>query len=366
MNGYFNRVLFVDLGSGQIEYREFTEEFWRSYVGGSGLGTWLMYQEVSPGADPLGPENCLVFAVGPYQGTGLPGSAKWAVVGKSPVTGTFAVSTAGAEWGVRLKGAGLEAIVIKGQAEVPSLLWVTENGAEVRPAGALWGRDAVETVELAKREVGDDRASVVTIGPAGERQVAIACICADAHSFAGRCGLGAVMGSKNLKAVVVSGARAAQVARPEELREVRRELAAKLADLNKATFRAHGTALGVSDCEASGDLPIKYWRGDRWPEGAALIGAPRFTDFLRARSWPCHSCPVGCHRRIDLQGRYHIHGGAGPEYESLAMLGSCCLVDDLEAVAWANDLCNRLGIDTISAGAFVGFIMADLCQTSRN
>ncbi|MDI6823102.1 MAG: aldehyde ferredoxin oxidoreductase family protein [Bacillota bacterium] len=355
--GYFDRVLRVDLTPGETEVCRQGADFWRSYVGGSGLGTRIVYDEVPPGADPLGPDNCLIFAVGPYQGTGLPGSAKWVVVGKSPLTGTFAVSAGGAEWGVRLKGAGLEGIVIKGKADVPSLLWVREDGAEIRPVPALWGRDAVETVDLGRREVGDQNASVATIGPAGERGVAIACISADTHSFAGRCGLGAVMGSKNLKAIVVSGGRRPEVARPEELRRARGELAAKLARANRDTFRAHGTALVVSDCEAAGDLPIRYWRSDRWPEGAARIGAPRFTDYLRARSWPCASCPVGCHRRIDLDGRYRIEGGAGAEYESLAMLGACCLVDDLDAVSRANDLCNRLGIDTISAGSFVAFTM---------
>ncbi|MDI6895591.1 MAG: aldehyde ferredoxin oxidoreductase family protein [Bacillota bacterium] len=355
--GYFNRVLRVDLGSGGTEIREFSRDFWRSYVGGSGLGTRILYDEVPPGAGALEPDSCLIFAVGPYQGTGLPGSAKWAVVGKSPLTGTFAVSTGGAEWGARLKGAGLEGIVIRGKADVPSLLWVTEEGAEIRPAPSLWGRDAVVTVELARREVGDERASVVTIGPAGERQVAIACISADAHSFAGRCGLGALMGAKNLKAIVVSGGRRPEVANPEELRRLRGELSTRLARANRDTCRAHGTALFVSDCEAAGDLPIRYWSGDRWPEGAARIGAPRFTEYLRARSWRCASCPVGCHRRIDLDGRYRIEGGAGAEYESLAMLGACCMVDDLDAVAWANDLCNRLGLDTISAGSFVAFTM---------
>ncbi|HHY95801.1 MAG TPA: aldehyde ferredoxin oxidoreductase family protein [Firmicutes bacterium] len=355
--GYFDRVLWVDLGTGRTESRDMGEGFWRTYLGGSGVGTRILYDEVPPGVDPLGPDNCLVFAVGPYQRSGLPGSAKWAVVGKSPLTGTFAVSTGGAEWGVRLKGTGREGIVVKGKADCPSLLWVTEQGIEIRPAPSLWGRDAVETVTLACREVGDEKASVVTIGPAGERGVAIACICADGHSFAGRCGLGAVMGAKNLKAIVVSGNLRPSVADPDELRKVRGELASRLARANRESTGAHGTAISVADCEAVGDLPVKYWRGERWPEGAARIGAPRFTDYLHARPWPCSSCPVGCHRRIDLEGKYRIEGGAGPEYESLGMLGSCCLVDDLEAVARANDLCNRLGIDTISAGSHVAFTM---------
>ncbi|MDI6895597.1 MAG: aldehyde ferredoxin oxidoreductase family protein [Bacillota bacterium] len=354
--GYFNRILWVDLSTGRTEVGSYPEDTWRQYLGGSALATRILSEEVPPGTDPLSPDNCLIFAVGPYQGTGLPGSAKWAVVGKSPLTGTFAVSTGGAEWGVRLKGAGLEAIVLKGRAQVPSLLYVNEDGAELRPT-ALWGRDAVETAELAKREVGDPDAAVATIGEAGERQVAIACIAADSHSFAGRCGLGAVMGSKNLKAVVVSGRRRAVAADPEALKRLRADLAARLARANRDGFHAHGTAGIVSDCEAIGDLPMKYWQGDRWPEGAARIGGQRFTDHLRARSWPCHSCPVGCHRRIDLNGEYRIQGGAGPEYESLGMLGACCLVDDLDAVAWANDLCNRLGLDTISAGSFVAFTM---------
>lgn len=356
LKGYFNRVLWVDLTTERVDVRGYAEETWRRYLGGAALGTRILYDEVPPGTDPLSPDNHLIFAVGPYQGTGLPGSSKWAVVGKSPLTGTFAVSTAGAEWGHRLKGAGYDGIVISGQAAEPSLLCITEDRVEIRPT-KLWGRDAIDAVELARDEVGDPKASVVTIGPAGEKKVAIACITADTHSFAGRAGLGAVMGAKKLKAITVSGRRRAEVADPEGLKALRADLASRLAKAGRDGFNAHGTALLVSDCEAVGDLPMKYWRGDRWTEGASRIGGQRFTKHLRARAWPCHACPVGCHRRIDLDGAYRIEGGAGPEYESLGLLGSGCLVDDLDAIARANDVCNRLGIDTISAGSFVSFTM---------
>ncbi|MBC7323858.1 MAG: aldehyde ferredoxin oxidoreductase, partial [Moorella sp. (in: Bacteria)] len=204
---------------------------------------------------------------------------------------------------------------------------------------------AVETDEILRQELGGQGISVASIGPAGERGVAIACIVADGHSFAGRCGLGAVMGAKKLKAVAVAGRRKPAIARPEEVASLRKELVALLKDNTRGTMHAHGTSVLVGPCEEIGDLPIKYWQGDVWPEGAAKIGAPYYGQFFQASSWPCAACPIGCHRRITLPpGSPYEVEGAGAEYESLGMLGSCCLVDDLVYIAKANDLCNRLGI----------------------
>ncbi|WP_258360780.1 aldehyde ferredoxin oxidoreductase family protein [Moorella sulfitireducens (nom. illeg.)] len=356
--GYWRRLLRVNLTAGTCKSEEIPTRLLEEYLGGSALATRYLFDEVPAQQDPLASGNKLLFAVGPFQGSGLPGSAKWAIVGKSPLTHTFAVATAGAHWGVRFKGCGYELVIIEGSSEEPVYLWLDGEKAELRPAGHLWGRDAVETDELIRRELGGQGISIAAIGPAGERGVAIACIVADSHSFAGRCGLGAVMGAKKLKAVAVAGRKNPPLARPQEVASLRKGLVALLKNNTRGTMHAHGTSILVCPCEEIGDLPVKYWQGDVWPQGAARIGAPYYGEFLQASPWPCAACPIGCHRRITLPpgSRYEV-AGAGPEYESLGMLGSCCLVDDLVYISKANDLCNRLGIDTISAGAYVAFTM---------
>ena len=200
----------------------------------------------------------------------------------------------------------------------------------------------------------DQKYSVACIGTAGEKLVGVSCIVVDSHSFAGRTGIGAVMGSKNLKAIAVKGNKVIQINNPNTLNNIRFKLNRKLKNEN---LTKHGSARGVIPAEAKGDLPIKYWSGDVWPEGAKLIGAPQFTETLNAKPWFCPYCPIGCHRKIDIKQDNMVIKGAGPEYESLAMLGSCCLIDDLFAITKANDMCNRYGIDTVSTGAFVGFCM---------
>lgn len=359
MNGFWKTLLRVDLTAGTHKVEEISEETCQQFLGGSGLGTKILFDEVPAETAPYAPENKIIFAVGPFQGTRIPGSAKWAVVSKSPVTNTFAVTAAGAEWGVKFKGTGFDAIVVEGKSPHHVYLWINNGKVELRDASKIWGRDAIETVDLVREELTEPKASVACIGPAGEKKVGVACISVDHHSFAGRTGLGAVMGSKNLKAIAVNGSRKIDAADPERLAELTRDLAKRLHTAAKETFWAHGTSSILVSLEAEGDMPIKYWAGDVWAEGAAKIGAPRYTEFLNAKAWPCRFCTVGCHRRIrllDEEGNL-IMDGAGAEYESLGLLGSCCLVDDLVAISKANDLCNRLGLDTISAGAYVGFTM---------
>lgn len=279
-------------------------------------------------------------------------------ISKSPLTGTFCASAAGANFGPALKRTGFDAIIIKGKAEQPVYILLTDDGLTIHDASSLWGMDALETEKELLSKFASLRPSIVTIGPAGEKKVAIACLVVDGHSFAGRGGLGAVMGAKNLKAVVIAGTKRVKVADPDGLKDLTKEVAVQLRDINKDTYTKHGTANDVVYCEQQGDLPIKYWAGDRWPEGARKIGAPRFTEYLSARPEPCFACPIGCHRHVKLaKDGKTIMEGAGPEYESLGMLGSNCLVDDLDAIVLANDRCNRLGIDTISAGSYVAFAM---------
>jgi len=219
--------------------------------------------------------------------------------------------------------------------------------------------DSYQAVDEIRKEIGDPRASVATIGQAGEKLVKIACIVVDKHSFAGRCGLGAVMGSKNLKAVVVKGSKKVTVSNLSQLKNYNHQY---FKEINKASIeselRPHGTPVLCITAEGFGDMPIKYWTEDTWPEGAKKIGAPNYTEVLSAKPYACLYCPIGCHRNIEIHSpeKYKLKG-IGPEYETLGMLGTNLLIDDVKAISIANDLCNRLGMDTISAGACIGLAM---------
>ncbi|ATW27051.1 aldehyde ferredoxin oxidoreductase family protein [Candidatus Formimonas warabiya] len=355
--GYWLKLLVVDLSAKSVWVENLSEQFCRDYLGGAGFGTKLLFDQVKPGTDPLSDENILIFATGPYQGTTVPGSGKWAVVSKSPLTKTFAVATAGAEWGNRFKKTGYDAVCIKGSSDRPVYLSIGDDKVTIQDASHIWGLDAVAATQKLKAQM-PEHTSVAAIGPAGENLVSIAAIVADEHSIAGRCGMGAVMGSKKLKAIAVKGNQEIPVFKPQKLKELSRNTFKMLSNNARETFQKHGTAILVSSCEAVGDLPIKNWQEEVWTEKAGKIGAPVYTQKLNAKSWPCWSCPIGCHRKISFTTRKGVpFEGAGPEYETLGMLGSCCLVDDLEAICLANDICTRLGMDTISAGSFVAFAM---------
>ncbi len=353
--GYWNKVLRVDLSSEVIRVEEVPIEVWKLYIGGAGFAAKVILEEMDDGTDAFDPENLLVFALGPYQARNNPGNAKWTVATKSPLTGTYADSAASANWGPALKRAGYDALIITGKAETPVYLIIDEDRVEIKDASSLWGLDSYETVDGVRG--GDKELSVVTIGPAGEKLVRFACLAADAHSFAGRCGIGAVMGSKRLKAIAVKGRKKASVHDEAGLLRESKRRSQQIYEASKEGLRKHGTPELCITAEGFGDMPIKYWTQDTWPEGAKRLGAPNYTETLHARALPCANCPVGCHRNIRLESGTYSLSGPGPEYETLGMLGTNLLIDDLGAVAKANDLCNRLGIDTISAGACVGLAM---------
>jgi aldehyde:ferredoxin oxidoreductase len=358
MNGNWGKYLDVDLGSGRIDIVSLDERILRQYVGGSALGSKLLHDLVPPSADPFSSENALILATGPFQSTMFPGCGKFVAISKSPLTSSIMVSAAGASFGPRLKQSGFDVIVIRGKAASPCVLLVENGHVELREAHAVWGQDTFATHAYFSSQDSAFPRSTLCIGPAGERQVALACLVIDGHSFAGRGGLGAVMGSKHLKAVVVSGNQNPPIHDQRLLKELTRDSARKLSLKARDAYHRHGTALDVAFCESVGDLPIKYWSGETWEEGAKRIGAPYYTDHLSAKPNPCLACPIGCHRSISLATpTVTLKNVPGPEYESLGMLGSCCMVDDLDAIAVANDICNRLGLDTISTGAAIAFSM---------
>ncbi len=355
--GYWLKALRVDLGAGSARDEAIDENLARTYVGGAGFAAHFLSRELANDADPRSPENLLAFATGPFQAMKMPGAAKFSICSKSPLTGTFTDSAAGGEFGFALKRTGYDIILVGGRSERPVYLLVGDNSAELVPAEELWGADTVRTYEtLSARYPG---ASVAAIGPAGENGVAMACVYVDGYSAAGRGGTGCVMGSKRLKAVVLRGTKEVPVAdrpRVEALEKKYRKSIAEIA----AGFREGGTVGGLAPGEESGNLPLRNWSQVGWKEGAARIGYPGYSS-LNNKLHPCKYCTLSCHRRSDVTfPDGYSYRGPAPEYESLALLGAACLVDDLETLVKANDLCNRSGLDTMSAGGCAAFAMEAL------
>jgi aldehyde:ferredoxin oxidoreductase len=351
--GYWGKILCVDLSRGETSVSRFGDDFAKKYLGGVGLAARIIYGAVTEHTNPLGPGNVIVFATGPYQATNIPGSGRCSVAAKSPLTGVWGESNGGADIGPEIKKAGFDAIAITGRAKRPVYLWINDGKAEIRDGSQFWGLDTPQVVDALKEAVGDSKAAVTSIGQAGENLVKFACIANDKHGYFGRCGLGAVMGSKNLKAMVVRGTLKPPIANPDKLREAyqKAQKNIKASEFTEA-FREHGQQGDFMRCHEEGLLPMKNWAQDVWPE-ATNIGTPRFTEELKIKPWGCPYCAFGGHRRI-TNPEYESQTG-GPEYETMAMMGSNLLIDDLGALVLANDLCNRYGMDTIELGATLGW-----------
>jgi aldehyde:ferredoxin oxidoreductase len=358
-NGYWQKMLRVDLTNHKTTVEPIAEKDLKDFIGGAGLGAEILRRQLPEKIKPYDPRNLVIFATGPFQGPKVPGSAKFSIVGISPLTGTFADTAAGADWGPSLKDAGYDVLILEGVSEEPVYIRIVDDDVRIEDASGLWGKDTFETVDAIHEQSGDKKLSVAAIGPAGERNVAIACIAVDKHSFAGRCGLGAVMGAKNVKAVAVRGTNKVEVHNPQAARELIKKYQKQIYDaVMENKFRIHGTPGLCETAEGLGDMPIKYWEQDVWPEGAKKLGAPNYTKVLNAKPLPCKYCPVGCHRKITItEPEEYMYEGIGPEYETLGLMGTNLLIDDPRVVAIGNDIANRLGLDTISAGAMVGFAM---------
>jgi aldehyde:ferredoxin oxidoreductase len=352
--GYWGKVAWVDMANGQVTIQNFDDDFARKYLGGVGLATKLVSDKVTKNTNPLGPGNVLVFATGPFQATSIPSSGRSAIAAKSPLTGYWGESSGGGHLGPELKRCGFDAIAVTGRARKPSYLFVSENSIEVREAEKYWGMDNVEVVDALRADLDIKGMAVTTIGQAGENLVRYASIGNEKHGYHGRCGLGAVMGSKNLKAVVAKGSLAPPLADPKGLKVYFKELrkammANEFCDVN----REHGQAVAVAAREENGLLPMKNWDQDSWDK-APDISAPVFTEQLDAKPWPCPNCFMGCHRKISSPNHPGAETG-GPEYETLGMIGSNLLIDNLADLVDANEILNRYGIDTIEIGGVLGW-----------
>lgn len=356
-NGYWSRILRVNLSNGQVSVDEHDVKFYRTYFGGRGIVAHYVLKEVPADCDPLGPDNILVFAASVLTGTAIPGAGRNSAGAKSPLTGGYGEAEAGGDWGAKLRWAGYDGLVITGQSEKPVYLWINNNQVELRDASHLWGKEAYETQQAVLAEVGDPRASVAVIGPGGERLIRYACIAQDMHDFLGRCGLGAVMGSKRLKAIVVNGNTRPEVAKKDEVidnaRWMRDNYEAPL-----GTMQEMGTARGVPVLNAAGGLPTRNFLEGSY-EGYETLSGRYMTDTILVGRESCYACPVHCKRvvEVDEEGLQVSRNYGGPEYETIGGFGSACGISDIKIVAKANELCDRHTLDTISASVMVAGAM---------
>jgi aldehyde:ferredoxin oxidoreductase len=356
-NGYWGKILRVDLTTGEIRVEEKNEKFYRMYLGGRGIIAYYLLNEVHPKADPLGAGNLLIFAPSVLTGAGIPGSGRNSVGAKSPLTGAYGEGEGGGDWGVRLRWAGYDALVVAGVSASPVYLWINNHTVEIRDAGHLWGLETHPAQTAIQEEVGDSKLSTAIIGPGGERLVRFACISLDGHNFIGRAGMGAVMGSKRLKAVAVNGNTRPAVADSEAIRDIARWLRENY-EAPLGTMQEMGTARGVSIVNSAGGFPTRNFREGAF-EGVETLTGRYMTDTILVDRESCYACPVHCKRVVEFDDNGLSVGReyGGPEYETIGGFGSVCGIADIKVVAKANEICNRYTIDTISAGVFAAGAM---------
>ncbi|MBA7561749.1 putative oxidoreductase YdhV [subsurface metagenome] len=342
--GYNGKILRVNLTEGSIAVEEPEEKFYRQYLGGKGLISYYLLNEQRSGVDPLSPQNKLIFAAGVVTGAPLGGSGRNAIGAKSPLTNAFCSSEVGGYWGAELNHAGYDAIIIEGKAKAPVYLWIQDGKVEIKGATHLWGKPTGETQELIRKELGESGVRTALIGPGGERLVRFACIVNDLRHFAGRGGLGAVMGSKNLKGIAVRGHNPPAVADPEAIRTLAKWFR-DIVTTHPFVSELHevGTLGGIPAYSRAGGLPTRNFQGGVF-EGAGKIEAKTYMNTIGSGRATCYACPVRCK---------HV----GPEFETVVSFGSFCGIDDLGAIAKANELCGSYGVDTISCGSTIAFAM---------
>lgn len=351
--GYWGRFLRVDLSTGDISVDLHDEKFYRTYLGGQGMISHYLLKEVPVGCDPLGPQNVLVFVTSVLTGTGIPGSARNSVGAKAPLTGGYGEGEGGGEWGVKLSWAGYDGIVITGQSEKPVYLWINNETVELRDASSLWGLKTHETQECIREDINDKKAAVAMIGPGGENLIRFACIAMGLHDYIGRSGLGAVMGAKKLKAVAVNGKQHPKVANKKRIIEIARNFNSSY-KASLETMTEMGTARAVVRLNDAGGLPTSNFRDGSFEDVDAISGRYMTDNILIDRA-SCYACPVRCKRIVEVNdnGLAVSRSYGGPEYETIAAFGSNCNINDLKAIAKANEICNANTIDTISAGVMV-------------
>jgi len=358
MAGYAGTFLRINLSTGQIDKESLDLELAAKFIGGRGLASYFLTQEVDPDTEPLDPANKLIIATGPLSGSRAPTGGRYMVVTKSPLSGTIASSNSGGFWGTELKRAGYDLIIIEGKSDKPCYIHINDDTVEIKDAKKYWGKLVGETTDLLLEDTGDPKARVLTIGPAGEKLSLLAAILNDKYRAAGRSGVGAVMGSKGLKAIVVRGTGKLKPAREDESKSVVKSVLKKIRenDVTSKGLPTYGTSVLVNVINESGIYPTNNFQESYFPTADKTSGETLAEKYL-VKNVACFGCPIAC-------GRYSKVGdieGEGPEYETIWSYGADCGVDDLEAIIKANNWCNEYGLDTISAGATIACAM-ELCQ----
>ncbi|HYR94026.1 MAG TPA: aldehyde ferredoxin oxidoreductase family protein [Methylomirabilota bacterium] len=355
--GSWGKVLRVDLTRRTTSADEIDEVSYRKRPGGRALIAHYLLTEMKPGIDALSSDNVLIFAMGVLTGTPLSGASRHAVGAKSPLTGGFGEAEVGGYWGAELKRAGWDGIVVTGASPTPVYIYIKDDQVEIRDAAHLWGKEILETEEALKAEVGERLARVCEIGPAGENLVRMAGIVNDFKDIAGRNGLGAVMGSKKLKAIVVKGSKQLPLADAAKVKEVGRWVADTLQE-NHWPFHNYGTGMGLDGYTKVGGMAVRNFEGGSFEHAADVSAEALVEKGYRIKMEACWACSVRCKKVVKLEQPYLVDPKyGGPEFESTAALGPSCGIGDLAAISKANERCNALGIDTISTGATIAWVM---------
>jgi aldehyde:ferredoxin oxidoreductase len=352
MDGWMGKILEIDLSSGKVSERPLDMEMARLYLGGRGLGARLLWDEVGPEVEPLAPENVLIFTNGPLTGTGYQTSNRFSVSTKSPLTGTILDANSGGFWGMQFKKTGYDGLIVRGKSPAPVYIEITAEGVKILDAAHLWGKRVREVTALLGQN--NNKRNVLTIGPAGENLSCIAAIMNDGERSLARGGPGAVMGSKNLKAIVVEGKQRPEIMDKERykflLYETRKLLRAS--PLTSQALPEFGTVVMMNVVNSIGALPTRNHRQTQF-EGAEAISGEALTEKYLVKNASCWACPIGC-TRVSKTDRVEAEG---PEFETTWAFGAECGIDDLAAIIEANAVCNDLGMDTISAGSTIACAM---------
>jgi len=355
--GYSGKQLRISLDSGKVSVESINPQVLRKYIGGAGYGARILYDELQKGIDPLSKANKLIFATSPLSLNQIPGGGCVIVCFKSPLTNAWSESKCGSDFGPELKRAGYDAVIIEGRSENPVYIVINDEDIAIKPAEHLTGKSISEKIKMIREELGDQKISVMCIGPAGEKLVKIAVALSDQRA-AGRCGVGAVMGSKNLMGIAVKGSKKVRVAQPERFKEAIKK-AMKVVRKNEvaAGFKEHGTTGEMIANDAAGDWPTKNWQSNHWGKAEEIYN--EFYNKYLIKNHACYrGCPIACGRVAEVkEGKYKTAVHEGCEYESLSAFTAFVLNENVEAAIQASYLCNEYGIDTISAGAIIAFAM---------
>lgn len=356
--GYAGKIARIDLGERSVTIEEPGESVYKNYIGGRGFGAFYLLRDVPRKSDPFGPDNEVIFATSIITGIPIPGMSRYSVVSKSPLTGGYGEAEAGGFFGSELKAAGFDALIVRGASKTPVYIWIQDGKIEVRDASALWGKTTKEAQNEIRKDLGDPLVRIALIGPAGENLVRYACILNELRNANGRSGLGAVMGSKMLKAVAVRGHRRPELKDPEKVMAISKWFAAHWKEFPGAVTRStYGTADALMPLETSGLLPTRNFQGGSFSKAEDISGEAMKATILSGTEG-CYACPVRCKRKVAAHEPYQtdpLYGG--PEYEAIAAFGSLCEIGNLGAISKANELCNAYSLDTISTGNVIAFAM---------